>query len=253
MKVLRRVRRRHQADIGFAAKRRRAAVGDADDLRAGPARALDRGQRVAAIGLKSHRHEAIALVHADQVVRRQAAMTRCQDEIVEAHARDIPEVVGQRVGEAEAEHVDAPRRDHQVGGTLEFGDRLLGEHFLGIVEAGLGHAAENRRAAALAVELAQPLHPVRRAVDAAADEIAEALAHRIVTLEAEMARQAHEAVGLHLGVTGERAHRLQADLVRVIDDIARAQLQLPGQFVELGEQAFDYLFLRLRQGAFDQL
>jgi len=41
-----------------------------------------------------------------------------------------------------------------------------------------------------------------------------------------MARQAHEAVGLHLGVCGERAHRLQADFVRVIDEVTCAKLQL---------------------------
>jgi hypothetical protein len=39
--------------------------------------------------------------------------------------------------------------------------------------------------------------------------------------------------------------------MRMIDQVARAQLQLPGELVEVGQQAFDDFFLGVRQTVFD--
>ena len=89
------------------------------------ARALHRGHRIATIGLKRHRQQTVALVHADDVICRQTAVSGCQYEMIEAHARDVPEVIGEWVGEPEAEHVNTPGIDHQIYGLFEVGYRLL--------------------------------------------------------------------------------------------------------------------------------
>ena len=121
MKELWSMRRRYQADIGFTTKGRGTAIGYSDDLCTTLASALHRGQRIAPIGLKGHCQQAVALVHADDVICWQAAVARCQDKVVKAHARDIPEVIGKRVGQSQSEYVDAPRIDHQVDRAFEVG------------------------------------------------------------------------------------------------------------------------------------